>query len=377
MEQQREIKQEEEPNPLFNLAPTMEEEDPLPTFTSLLGYTTNCNNTISNSDWYLTEPLQNHQESFSSLLSTNPFGLDPFGLSAPLSFTDLNPIAQFQTTHLPETGFQAFETPKFVNGSKFVRPAEANPSIGAQPTLIGEENEEEGVEDGSFDGSGLNCEFEENVKSLDNNESNERRRKRNGAAPAKNLMAERRRRKKLNDRLYMLRSVVPKISKMDRASILGDAVEYLKELLQKINDLTNELESTSSSPSVLPTDTTSFQPLTPRPLTLPCRVKEDLSPSPSPLPSPIGQPTTVEVKMTDDQAVNIHMLCSRRPGLLLSTLRALDALGLNIQQAVISCFNGFSLDVFQAEQCNDGSCALPEDIKSVLLHSAGSHGTLY
>lgn len=43
------------------------------------------------------------------------------------------------------------------------------------------------------------------------------------------------------------------------------------------------------------------------------------------------------------------MFCSRKPGLLLSIMRALDNLGLDIQQAVISCFNGFALDVFRAE----------------------------
>ncbi|XP_055827610.1 transcription factor ICE1-like [Solanum dulcamara] len=192
--------------------------------------------------------------------------------------------------------------------------------------------------------------------------------------PAKNLMAERRRRKKLNDRLYMLRSVVPKISKMDRASILGDAIEYLKELLQNINELHNELESTPPNSSLSPA--TSFYPLTPTGPALPSRIKEELIPSTfaSPLSSPTGQPARVEVKAREGRAVNIHMICSRKPGVLLSTMRALDNLGLDIQQAVISCFNGFVLDIFRAEQSNEGQDIHPDQIKAVLLDSAGFHG---
>ncbi|XP_074316511.1 transcription factor ICE1-like [Silene latifolia] len=189
--------------------------------------------------------------------------------------------------------------------------------------------------------------------------------------PAKNLMAERRRRKKLNDRLYMLRSVVPKISKMDRASILGDAIEYLKELLQKINDLHNELES--SPPAATLTQSTNFHPLTPTLPNLPSRIKEELCPSS--LPSPNGQPARIEVRLREGRAVNIHMFCGRRPGLLLSTMRALDGLGLDIQQAVISCFNGFAMDIFRAEQCKDGQDVHPEQIKALLLDLATFHGS--
>nr|QDL88353.1 transcription factor ICE1-like isoform X2 [Cymbidium ensifolium] len=262
-------------------------------------------------------------------------------------------------------------------------------------------NDEDELDDASIDGSGLNydsediCEVSETIKideekndgigatagggvanvSITNSSltggGGELKGRRKGL-PAKNLMAERRRRKKLNDRLYMLRSVVPKISKMDRASILGDAIEYLKELLQRINDLHNELESTNSS---MPTSSTSsFHPLTPTPPTLPCRIKEELCPSS--LPSPNGQPARVEVRLREGRAVNIHMFCARRPGLLLSTMRALDGLGLDIQQAVISCFNGFALDVFRAEQSKDGPGVLPEEIKEVLLHSAGFQNAL-
>ncbi|CAJ1953349.1 unnamed protein product [Sphenostylis stenocarpa] len=178
--------------------------------------------------------------------------------------------------------------------------------------------------------------------------------------PAKNLMAERRRRKKLNDRLYMLRSIVPKISKMDRASILGDAIDYLRELLQRINDLHNELDSSTRGSSLPPA--ASFHPVT-------ATVKEELCATT--LLSPKDQSAKVEVRLREGRAVDIHMFCARRPGLLFSIMRTLDNLGLDVQQAVISCFDGFALDVFRAELYREGQDAAPEQIKAVLLETTG------
>jgi len=63
---------------------------------------------------------------------------------------------------------------------------------------------------------------------------------------------------------------------MDRASILGDAIEYLKELLQRINDLHTELEAAG-------TQSSSQQPLAAAGSTLACRttVKEECPNNPS------------------------------------------------------------------------------------------------
>ncbi|KAL0794439.1 hypothetical protein Bca101_065816 [Brassica carinata] len=265
----------------------------------------------------------------------------------------------------------------FENRAKVLKPLEFSPSSGSQPTLfqkraaMRESSVSKMCNSESSSSEMRRSSYEREVVddtsigfNYDSDEHHNNKGKKKGM-PAKNLMAERRRRKKLNDRLYMLRSVVPNISKMDRASILGDAIDYLKELLQKINDLHTELESTPSSSSGL----------TPTPQTLPHRVKEELCPSSS-LPSPKGQQARIEVNLREGKAVNIHMFCGRRPGLLLSTMRALDDLGLDVQQAVISCFNGFALDVFRAEQCQEGQEVLAEQIKAVLLDTAGYSGLL-
>nr|CAE04678.3 OSJNBb0018A10.7 [Oryza sativa Japonica Group] len=63
----------------------------------------------------------------------------------------------------------------------------------------------------------------------------------------KNILMERDRRRKLNEKLYALRSVVPNITKMDKASIIKDAIEYIQRLQAEEQQMLREVAALESA----------------------------------------------------------------------------------------------------------------------------------
>lgn len=179
---------------------------------------------------------------------------------------------------------------------------------------------------------------------------------------ANHVLAERRRREKLNERFIILRSLVPFVTKMDKASILGDTIEYVKQLRKKIQDLearTRQMEveqRSRGSDSVrskehrigsgsVDRNRAVVAGSDKRKLRI---VEGSTGAKPKVVDSPPaaveGGTTTVEVSIIESDAL-LEMQCPYREGLLLDVMQMLRDLRLETTTVQSSLTNG----VFVAE----------------------------
>ena len=178
---------------------------------------------------------------------------------------------------------------------------------------------------------------------------------------ANHVLAERRRREKLNERFIILRSLVPFVTKMDKASILGDTIEYVKQLRKKIQDLeagTRQMEVEQRSRGSDPArskENRVCSGVTDRNRAVMAasdkRKMRIIEGSTGAKPKAVDSPpaaaeggTTVEVSIIESDAL-LEMQCPYREGLLLDVMQMLRELRIETTTVQSSLTNG----IFVAE----------------------------
>ncbi|XP_057871130.1 transcription factor NAI1 [Cryptomeria japonica] len=155
------------------------------------------------------------------------------------------------------------------------------------------------------------------------------------------ILAERKRREKLSQRFIALSAIVPGLKKMDKASVLGDAIKYVKQLQEKVKVM-EEQGPKKTVQSVVYV----------KKVELVSNPEDDKLSSASSSNSPSAVENGPEGVFTPEieaRQVNKNILirihCEKRKGLLVKSLAELERLDLTVMNASILSFTETTLDL--------------------------------
>ncbi|KAJ6900133.1 hypothetical protein NC652_026310 [Populus alba x Populus x berolinensis] len=143
--------------------------------------------------------------------------------------------------------------------------------------------------------------------------------------------AEKRRRDRINAQLGILRKLIPKSEKMDKAALLGSAIDHVKDLKQKATEISRTF--------TVPTEVDE--------VTVDCDVSQVTSP-----------PSTIKDK--DSTFIRASVCCDDRPELFSELITVLKGLRLAIVRADIASVGGRvkSILVLCSECSEEGSASI-------------------
>ncbi|PRQ24977.1 putative transcription factor bHLH family [Rosa chinensis] len=206
---------------------------------------------------------------------------------------------------------------------------------------------------------------------------------RNGKEPqSKNLVAERKRRKKLNEKLYKLRSLVPNISKMDKASILKDAIDFVKDLQRQVKELQDVLEHNSNEDGGAKRTFNSIsgnhnnyqsEGLNQHGISMANKPKSDnpqngFRDSDHNTNEKGQQQMEPQVGVTqlDGNEFFVTVFCEQKPEGFVRLMEALDSLGLEVTNANVTSFRSLVSNVFKVEK-RDSEILQADEVRDSLL----------
>ncbi|KAK6944583.1 Myc-type, basic helix-loop-helix (bHLH) domain [Dillenia turbinata] len=158
------------------------------------------------------------------------------------------------------------------------------------------------------------------------------------SAASKNIVSERNRRKKLNERLFALRAVVPNISKMDKASIIKDAIEYIQELHEQESRIKAEIMELESGKSKIGIGL-DWDQEAPSVLSKSKKKRIEQCYDSGAAPSPI-ELLELRVSYMGEKTVVVSLTCSKRKDTMVKLCEVFESLKLKIITANICAFSG-------------------------------------
>ncbi|KAL5209503.1 hypothetical protein ABZP36_005126 [Zizania latifolia] len=167
------------------------------------------------------------------------------------------------------------------------------------------------------------------------------------------ILAERKRREKLSQRFIALSKIVPGLKKMDKASVLSDAIKYVKQLQEHVKGLEEEARRRPVEAAVLVKKSQ---------LSV---ADDDASSSDENFDGGETGLPEIEARLSE-RTVLVKIHCENRKGALITALSEVESIGLTIMNTNVLPFTTSSLDItIMATAGEDFSLSVKDIVKKL------------